>query len=113
MICKQCGAEAPEGQLVCNCFYVEMAQEIERHAIDAFSRGLPLLVTHGTGHLLPRSGFMTLCGKKRYKTKPVGKDFYRAHPGFDAPSLENQPAYLCPGCKKALEAKLLPTSQTV
>jgi hypothetical protein len=103
MICKQCGAEVPEGQLVCDCFKVEMDNELEQKGIEGFQNNRPLLLTKGFGHLLAPRAFMTLCHEKRYKAQPQGQDVYQA-------TLQTVRSKICPKCLKALEAKLGPVT---
>jgi hypothetical protein len=75
MICKQCGAEVPEGKLVCDCFSIKANDEIAQRSVEMFEeRGWPLVLTGRTagGHLISRSGRMVFCQQKKYRTAPKG-----------------------------------------
>lgn len=103
MICKHCGAEVPEGKLVCDCFYdyVQGDLELEQRAIEMFERGLPLVLTKGGKHLIGRTGKMVFCGTKRYKTKAPGIDFERI-----ALDNEEQLKRICQKCLAALRSRM-------
>jgi len=78
MMCSKCGAEVPEGKLICDCFQADADNETEKRALEKFALGSILYVrTKGsTLHLLPLEKFcLTLCRNERVK-RPSTRIFY-------------------------------------
>ena len=116
MVCQKCGAEVPEGQIICTCFQVPLDQEIEKRGLESFANpkgngASGCLYRTQTGHLSPTrktQGVLMLCGKQRYKSNVDTSPWDRVH--FEkCMASATWKEELCIGCAQKVTAFLKAT----
>lgn len=113
LICSKCGAEVPDGQLVCSCFLQVMYAEIESIALARFRQGGDLFRMDGArsgNHLLSVKGRgWTLCRPKLFKRASVAR--FPRHLLGDPSKARNLEALQKSTCPKCLDILLRSLSE--